>query len=190
MKISMHTTTDTDAALADVRAAGQPLGILAGDPVVDGDSIAIALWPSTAPGRFRLIRSLTGVAGGAPNHMQATHMQATHMQATHMQVVAFDGPRTAEWAAAEERAGEARIWPAVRDLAGVHRVLLIRADDNATLVVMLADGVAAIDEAVRAIRATTLLPGEDPALLTGPDRVAVYRLRHADLPDHDSMMEA
>ena len=29
---------------------------------------------------------------------------------------------------------------------------------------------------------TELLPGEDPALLTGPDRIGFYRLVHADLP--------
>ena len=29
---------------------------------------------------------------------------------------------------------------------------------------------------------TELLPGEDPAYLTGPDTFAVLRLLHADLP--------
>ena len=175
MNISVHTTGDVDTALALARAAGEPLGILTGQPVVDGDAIAVAFWPDTGPGRYRLILSRPGATGGP---------------STHMQVVTFDGPRSAQWAAAEQRAGNDRIWPAVRDIVGLNRILLLRADDNATLTVLLADGAAAIDEAVRAIMATSLLPGEDPALLTGPDRVAVYRLRQADLPADVALMGA
>lgn len=174
MNISSHTATDPDTAMADVRTAGQPLGVLVGEPVVDGDAIAFALWPGAGPGRYRLTQSLAGTADGVP---------------THMQVVEFDGPRTAQWAAAEERAGTERIWPAVRGVAGLHRVLLMKADDNATVTVILAGGTEPIDAAARAIMSTTLLPGEDPALLTGPDRVGVYRLRQADLPETMSMME-
>ena len=78
----------------------------------------------------------------------------------------------------------------MRDIAGLNRLLVLRAEDNATLTVLLAEGRGPIDEAVRAIMSTSLLPGEDPALLTGPDRVAVYRLREADLPADVALMGA
>ncbi|MFI5607944.1 hypothetical protein [Amycolatopsis sp. NPDC051903] len=32
--------------------------------------------------------------------------------------------------------------------------------------------------------ATELLPGEDPALLTGPDRIDLHRVVHQTLPTH------
>jgi hypothetical protein len=34
----------------------------------------------------------------------------------------------------------------------------------------------------QAIMSTDLLPGEDPALLPGPDRVDLHRVLHAALP--------
>ena len=58
----------------------------------------------------------------------------------------------------------------------------LRAADNAYLVVILAESMEAFDAAQQAIMSTELLPGEDPVLLTGPDRISFYRLVHADLP--------
>ena len=58
----------------------------------------------------------------------------------------------------------------------------LRAADNAYLVVILAESMDTFDAAQQAIMSTELLPGEDPALLTGPDRISFYRLVHADLP--------
>jgi hypothetical protein len=49
-------------------------------------------------------------------------------------------------------------------------------------VVILAESMDAFDAAAQAIMSTELLPGEDPALLGGPDRISFYRLVHADLP--------
>ena len=58
----------------------------------------------------------------------------------------------------------------------------MRAADNAYLVVILAESMDVFDVASQAIMSTKLLPGEDPALLGGPDRISFYRLVHADLP--------
>ena len=58
----------------------------------------------------------------------------------------------------------------------------MRAADNAYVVVILAESMDAFDAAAQAIMSTELLPGEDPALLAGPDRISFYRLVHADLP--------
>lgn len=102
--------------------------------------------------------------------------------ARYLQQASFDGPRTPRWTAAFDRAGAERIWPAVRDLPGIVATLAGRADDGATVMYLLAETVEALDAATGRVLSTSLLPGEDPALLTGPDRVEVHRLMHAVLP--------
>ena len=94
----------------------------------------------------------------------------------------FSGPRSEEWVAAEERAAAGRLGPATDGVDGIVSVLRLRAADNAYLVIVLAESMDAFDVASQAIMATELLPGEDPALLGGPDRISFYRLVHADLP--------
>jgi hypothetical protein len=88
----------------------------------------------------------------------------------------FDGPRAPEQAAAEDLAGRQRIWPAIRDLSGLVGVYALRGSDLSAVVVTLATSVETLDAAQRAVLATELMPGEDPALLTGPDRVEIHRV--------------
>ncbi|MCO1660568.1 hypothetical protein [Pseudonocardia humida] len=92
------------------------------------------------------------------------------------QLVHFDAPRTDDWSAAMLRAGRERIWPAVRDVPGAVRSLSLVGDGNAHLVVNLAATVEAVDAAQRLITTTALLPWEDPAALTGPDRIDLHRV--------------
>lgn len=177
MYISTHSIHGThpvdtawvDEALATAHAGGDPLGTLIGRPLGDGDGDGIMLtgWPDAGEGRFALVDALRG-RGTA--------------QVRFMQVLAFDGPRSAQWAAAEDLAGRRRLWPATQGVPGVVWVLRLRTGDNAVIIVTLTETADAIDEAVRAVMSSTLLPEEDPALLAGPDRVGVYRLMHADLP--------
>lgn len=89
------------------------------------------------------------------------------------QLVRFDGPRDATAVAASRRAGSERIWPAVRDLEGLVDVLVLERPDGAELVLSFATTADHFALAGERILSTTLLPGEDPALLTGPDRVEV-----------------
>ncbi len=157
-----------DDALSTAYADGDPLGALIGGPLGgDGQGIMIVGWPGGGPGPFALVEALRGPGTGP---------------ARCMQVVAFDGPRSPQWVAAEQFASTHRLWPATRDVQGIVWVLRLRAADNATTVVLLAETPDAVDEGIRAVLSTQLLPGEDPALLTGPDRLGVYRLMHADLP--------
>ncbi|MFD0576220.1 hypothetical protein [Dactylosporangium darangshiense] len=175
MHISTHTIPDAhpvhtgwvDNARAAVSAAGDPLGALVGRPLGTGAGIMFAGWPQDGPDRFELVEELSGRGTAPPRYMQ---------------VIAFDGPRSAEWAEAEQLAATRRLWPATRDIPGVVRALRLRARDNGMTVVTLAESADAIDEVIRAVMTSALLPEEDPALLTGPDRTAVYRLVHADLP--------
>lgn len=99
------------------------------------------------------------------------------------QITYFDGPRGPELVAAAERGGRDRVTPAL--LADAE----VRADHVATFVLRRPDGgevVVAIthsEETLHRIReivlGTTLLPGEDPALLPGPDRVEMCHVIHA-----------
>ena len=90
---------------------------------------------------------------------------------THARVLYFDGPRAPEQAAAEEFAGQQRIWPAIRNLSGLVDVWVLRGPQSATVVCTLAMSVPTLDTITHAVMSSELLPGEDVALLPGPDRV-------------------
>jgi hypothetical protein len=175
MDISVHAqpnahpvkTEWVDDALAGAYAAGDLLGALVGRPLAPGDGIMLVGWPEGGPGRYHVIETRAGRSAGP---------------ATYMQVVEFFGPRTQKWAAAEQRASTDRIGPTALGIDGIVTVMRLRGADNAYLVVILAESIDAFDAATQGILSTELLPGEDPALLTGPDRISFYRLVHADLP--------
>lgn len=95
---------------------------------------------------------------------------------THARLLYFDPPRVPEQAAAAEFAGEQRIWPAIRDLSGLVGVWVLRGPRSATVVCTLATSVAALDAIPGAVMGTELLPGEDMALLPGPDRIQTHQV--------------
>jgi hypothetical protein len=90
------------------------------------------------------------------------------------QLTYFDGPRTPEQIAADDFGARERIIPAVSKLGHQFRVYVLRRDDGSQVVVSIADTKKALMDAQKAIMSTELLPGEDPALLTGPDRIDLY----------------
>lgn len=102
-----------------------------------------------------------------------------------VQLTRFEGPRSPEWVAAEERANHERVWPAVQAVPGFVAALRCRAVDGDTLSVVLATSVGGPAGGGRRIMATQLLPGEDPAMLTGPDRIDLLQLEHIELPQSD-----
>ena len=175
MDISVHaqprahpvTTGWIDEALASAHAAGEPVGTLVGRPLAPGNGIMLVGWPQGAPGRYHVIETRPGRSTGP---------------ATYMNIVEFSGPRSEEWVAAEQRAAAERLGPATLGIDGIVSVIRMRAADNAYLVAILAESMDAFDAAAQAIMSTELLPGEDAALLGGPDRMSFYRLVHADLP--------
>jgi len=90
------------------------------------------------------------------------------------QLTYFDGPRTPEQVAAADFGTRERIQPAISKLGHHFRVYLLRRDDGSEVVVSVADTKEALLDAQKAIMSTELLPGQDPALLPGPDRIDLY----------------
>jgi hypothetical protein len=95
------------------------------------------------------------------------------------QLTYFDGPRTPEQVAAMDFGARERMRPALSKLGHHFRVYLLRRDDGSQVVVLIADTKEALLDAQKAIMGTELLPGEDPALLTGPDRIDLYPVLEA-----------
>jgi hypothetical protein len=138
----------------------------AGRPVLE-----VCLWPDEPQARR---------AGGDVWEVFAHHLgRSVGRHPVAAQLVSFDGPRDAAWVAASRRAGTERIWPAVRDLEGLVDALALEQPDGAGLHLSFATSVEHFARAGERIMATTLLPGEDPALLTGPDRIEVLHVAPA-----------
>ena len=90
------------------------------------------------------------------------------------QLIYFDGPRSPEQLAAEDFAATERIKPAVSAVPGTIRTYVLRRPDGAEIIVTLAETEQALLAGQDAIMGTSLLPGENPDLLPGPDRVEIY----------------
>ena len=96
------------------------------------------------------------------------------------QLTYFDGPRSQELIAAADRAGQERIEPAILarpdlrdDLVAVY---VLRRPDGGEITVVIVEHDDTLDKAGEVVMGTDLLPGEDPALLPGPDRVERYEV--------------
>ena len=80
------------------------------------------------------------------------------------------------------RAGRERIAPALRDVEGVVGTYVLRAQDSRMVVVTLVTSVETPEIMRQVILGTDLLPWEDPAQLTDPDRIDIDRVLVAELP--------
>lgn len=102
---------------------------------------------------------------------EVEHVDArSHGTGTSAAVVEFDGPRNAAQVAADQRASRERVGPAAMQVQGALGALVLRGGDGTMVTVAFADSAVTLDATSLAIRSTPLLPGEDPALLTGPQR--------------------
>jgi hypothetical protein len=84
----------------------------------------------------------------------------------------YFNPRTPAQVAADEFAARERIVPLMDDFDV--RVYVLRRDDGSQVVVSLADSEETLIAAQKAILNSKPLPGEDPELLVGADRVEIY----------------
>ena len=185
-----HRVDRPDLADLSIGVAGQP-GLLSclifrqlGGPA----AVRLTLWDTEAsatgcPGPD------AGLAPPAAEIYEVTHTEeglAATQAPTYARLVCFDGPRGPEQVAAEDLAGRQRIWPAIRGLSELTGVCVLRGSGLSTVIVTLATSVEALDAAQRAVMATELTPGEDPALLPGPDRVEIHHVTGYHLPAAES----
>ena len=112
----------------------------------------------------------------------------------HVQIMLFDGPRSDAAVQASDRAGRERIEPLVASHPDLRHRLLggLRAvgPDGAECVVVIAENEDALDTPQRIVLTSELLPGEDPDLLPGPDRVLRYSSTDVFGPLADVLAEA
>jgi hypothetical protein len=98
-------------------------------------------------------------------------------------LVWIDGPLGQEQVEATRFAGRERINPAVAGLPGVGRTIAMWQPATRSYVILsLAAGLDELEAGHRTIMSTELLPGEDPALLPGADRVDLHRILAARVP--------
>jgi hypothetical protein len=89
----------------------------------------------------------------------------------------FDGPLSPARIAAARRGGRDRIRPALQQVPALIRTLVLwHPTERKMAVVHLATSADGLQGVAAAINSTALLPGEDPSLLTGPDRVETHRV--------------
>jgi len=89
----------------------------------------------------------------------------------------FDGPLSPARVAAARRGGRDRVRPVLQQVPSLIRTLVLwHPTDSKMAVVHLVTSVDGLQDVTNAIRSTELLPDEDPALLTGPDRVHTHRV--------------
>lgn len=109
------------------------------------------------------------------------------------QLTSFDGPRSDELIQASRRAGVERIGPALKADPYLRdqliALLVLRQANGAEVIVTMLKSQEALHHAQQVIMSTELLPGEDPALLPGPDRVEIYDVIHSDFGSHLALSE-
>jgi hypothetical protein len=178
---------DWAAALADRLYPDPPAGFCVLGEFGGREGAAVSFWPTRADAERAAGRSVDG--GPLPLDVTVSEVVESHFgtapadTAAVAQLTVFDGPRSQAQADAAERAGRDRLWPATRDIPGVVAVHVLRDDGNGVVVISLATGVEVLEAAQRAVLSTQLLPDEDPALLSDPDRVQVHRVLAARLPE-------
>jgi hypothetical protein len=118
----------------------------------------------------------TGLPGEIYEVTDTREGQAAGQVPAYAQLTYFDGPSTPELAEAADVAGRLRIWPAVRGISGLVGVYVLRARDLGRVVITVATSVETLEAGQRALLSTELMPGEDPALLPGPDRIEIHHV--------------
>jgi hypothetical protein len=177
---SGHRWDSLDLADPGIGVAGQPglLGSLTCRQLGGPATVCLTLWdteagaagfPGPGPG-------LTTSAGEVYQVTETKDGPAAAQTPAYARLVYFDGPRAPEQTAAEDLAGRQRIWPAIHGLTGLVSVYVLRGSDLSSVVITLATSVETLDAAQQAVMATELTPGEDLALLPGPDRVEIHRV--------------
>ncbi|MGW4489360.1 hypothetical protein ACWEOE_36675 [Amycolatopsis sp. NPDC004368] len=170
------------ALTAALHPGPAPLGACVLGQVAGVLGAAVAFWPDAATAAEAATHTVPGTTWLDTDVYEVVSAESAPGAPRYAQATRFDGPRDAARVRAEDFAGRERVWPAARQVPGIGAVFVLRAEDGAGLVLGFAESVEAIEAVQKAVQRTELLPGEDPALLTGPDRIDLHRVVHEVLP--------
>ncbi|MDQ4038781.1 MAG: hypothetical protein M3313_10655 [Actinomycetota bacterium] len=162
------TTLETrpEAAMAQIEQQPGLIAAYVMRPMDQLQPIQVTVWEAAEHA------GLSSVAGGRDfSNAEFVGGDSVDESPAYGQIVYFDGPRPQSEADAIDRANRDRIAPAVRNIAGNLGAFVGRNPDGSSVVVALTSSLQAVEDSQRAIMSTELLPGEDPAALTGPDRM-------------------
>ena len=167
-----------------VGAVAAPTSITVSTQLVASTGLVTCLWADAdlaaraAAAEYR--PEGTAVVVGAGQVMDVVLASAAAGQApVYLEVFTFGGPRTRAEADAHLRAVRDRIEPATRGTEGFAGALGLRGPDLGAVDLVFAASMDSLEEGNRRAMSTALLPGEDPALLGGPDRIDLHRVLHA-----------
>jgi hypothetical protein len=128
-----------------------------------GRSVLLSFWDRGTEDDHEVVDDWSGAAAGAEPAVAG--------------VIYFDGPLSPAAVDAGRRAGRERIQPALAEVPGlIRQVTLWQPVHRSITVVGLAESMEVLEATARVVNSTELLPGEDPALLPGPDRGEAYRI--------------
>ena len=141
-------------------------------PLTGSAELLLTVWPDE-----EAASRAAGLAGsGRTFAVEDVHGHPSTRPPAFVSLSEFDGPRDARQVEADRRANRERIWPAASQVPGAVGALVLRAEDGAMVVVAFAEVEQTLAATPPAILSTPLLPGEDPALLGGPDRHGEHRV--------------
>ena len=181
-----HEQDGPDMAAPSAGVAGLPglYGSITFRQLAGPAAVFLTLW-DTEDSATRFPGPRPGPAG-LPGHIyEVAEVQrgpAAAQVPAYARLLYFDGPEMPEQSAAAEQAGRQRIWPAIRGLGGLAGVCVLRRRDLGSVVITLATSIETLDAVQRAVMSTGLLPGEDPALLPGPDRIEIHHVTGYHVP--------
>ena len=159
-----HDTSWVDEVLTALRSGGVPAGALIAAPMGMGPGTVVALWDDERDAAAAPAGPAGSVTLGTGRAYEVDVRKAGvgPGPARYLQLITFDGPRDADWSAAYERAGEHRIWPAVRDVPGQIEFLGGTAGDGARFGATAAGSVEALEDMATAIRSARAAAGRGP----------------------------
>lgn len=188
-RLQTMATRPPDESLVPVIAdmiSGHPgfagLAMVGGD---DGSGGMISLWQTREDAEQASERS-TAIRG--PRPFELTRDEIYEVDADEAGIAAgetpavaflgeFDGPLSQARVDAARRAGTERIGPVLKTVPGLVRMLVLwHPTERRMAVLHLATSEVALGGVTDAVMSTKLLPGEDPALLPGPDRVTLLQV--------------
>lgn len=169
-----------EAAVAALTHIGpRPVAVLAMQIVPGPSGSLLSLWPTEAAARTAA-DSVPPVGAGPGLVYRSVWQEPGDLgRARFAQLLTFGPTDDPEVRRARRVASVDRILPIVRALEGWREGVHCEGRDGSHVTVALAESLEDLEAMTAAVLSSRLLPGEDPAMLTGADRVELMRVVRA-----------